>query len=186
MKTIKLLSILFISTMLFTACSDDDPVPVLEEEMITNVKLTFTNAADAADKVELINVAPNGQDGTFTNTINGDFKTGATYALSLELLNGDEDVLTEDIIPEAAEHFFKFKVNEINLTMTRDNDDTDGAGGSKLGVKTTWVAGAVSSGNVSISLIHEPTSTNDSDEWGVVEGGSEDLNITFIGVKVVQ
>ncbi|SEB41749.1 hypothetical protein SAMN04489761_0586 [Tenacibaculum sp. MAR_2009_124] len=184
MKTIKLLSILFFSAVLFTACSDEDPIPVLEEEMITNVNLTFTNAADANDKVVLSNVAPNGQDGTSTYNVEGKFKTGATYSLTLELLNGDEDVLTEDIIPEAAEHFFWFKVNGINLTMTRDNDDTIGSGGSKLGVKTTWVAGAVSSGNVQIALIHEPDSTDDSNEWGTVQGGSEDINLTFTGVKI--
>ena len=184
MKTIKLLSILFISTMLFTACSDDDPAPVLEEEMITNVNLTFTNKNDETNVISLKSDAPNGQDGTSTETVSGMFKAGATYALSLELLNGDENVLTEDIIPEAAEHFFWFKVNGISLTMTRDSDDTVGAGGSKLGLKTTWVAGAVGSGNVQIALIHQPTSTDDSNEWGTAEGGSEDLNITFTGVEV--
>ncbi len=186
MKTIKLLAILFMSSIMFTSCSDDEPAEVLEEEVITNVTLTFTNNANSSDTVVLANVAPQGQDGTFTNTVTGTFKQGATYSLSIGLLNGDEDVMAEDIIPEADEHFFKFAVSGINLTMTRDTDGTDGAEGSKLGDKTTWVAGAAGTGNVQISLIHQPTTTDDANEWGSSTGGSEDLNITFTGVEVVS
>ena len=43
MKTIKLLSILFISSLVFISCSDDDdPIPVNEEEVITTMTATLT------------------------------------------------------------------------------------------------------------------------------------------------
>ncbi|AUC15137.1 hypothetical protein BTO06_08300 [Tenacibaculum sp. SZ-18] len=186
MKTIKLLAVLFMSSLVFTSCSDDDPEEVNEEEVITNVTLTFTNNADPTDFVIMANVAPNGQDGTFTNSVTGTFTSGASYSLNIVLLNGDEDVMEEDIIPEADEHFFTFAVSGIDLTMTRDTDGTDGAGGSKLGDKTTWTAGTASNGNVQIALIHQPTSTDDSDDFGSSQGGSEDLNITFTSVQVVS
>lgn len=185
MKTIKFLSVLFISSLLFTACSDDDnPEEVNEEEVITKVTLTFTNDADATDKVVLVNDAPEGQDGTFTNTVTGNFTAGAEYSLSLGVLNGTEDVLDEDIIPEADEHFFKYSVSGLEFTMTRDSDDTTGADNSKLGLKTTWVAGTATSGSIQIILVHQPTSTDDSNGWGSSTGGSEDLNITFTGVSI--
>ena len=49
---------------------------------------------------------------------------------------------------------------------------------------TTWVAGAASTGNLQIRLIHEPGTVDDSDEFGSATGGSEDFNITFTGVAI--
>ena len=172
----------------FISCDDDDPVPVNEEELITDVILTFTNDANATDTVVLTSIAPDGQDGTSTETVTGSFTAGATYSLSLAITNASEtpadDVLNDDIIPEADEHFFVYAVNGINLTMTRDASDLDGAGGSKLGVSTTWVAGAASTGSVRINLIHQPVTTDDSNNFGSSTGGSDDLNITFTGVTI--
>ncbi|WP_298533332.1 type 1 periplasmic binding fold superfamily protein [uncultured Algibacter sp.] len=189
MKTTKFFLGVFFCLTLITSCSDDDtPPPVLEEELITNVTLTFTNDADATDVVVMGSVAPDGQDGASTEVITGSFTANATYSLNLAITNASEtppeDVLNDDIIPEGDEHFFVYAVNGINLTMSRDSDDEDGADGNKLGVKTTWVAGAAGTGNVQITLVHEPEGADDSDEWGSVTGGSEDLNITFTGAEI--
>ena len=174
----------------FTSCSDDDdPAPVNEEELITNLTLTFTNTTNPGDVVLMSSVAPDGlEDGLSTETIIGSFTPGASYALTIGLLNESEspaeDVLNGDIIPEADEHFFAYAVNGLNLTMTRDASDIDGPDGSKLGVNTTWIAGASSFGNLQIRLIHEPSTVDDSDEFGSATGGSEDFNITFSGVVI--
>ena len=188
MKTIKLIAMSMMAILFFTACDDDDPEPVNENELITDVVLTFTNDADNSDTVILTNNAPDGQDGAFTNDIQGSFTAGATYSLTLQILNSTEtpaeDVLVADIVPEADEHFFKYAVDGINLTMTRDANDEDGAGGSKLGLRTTWVAVAASTGNIRIQLIHEPVTTDDADNFGLTTGGSDDLNITFENVTI--
>lgn len=192
MKTSKFfISALFCLTLItsFTSCSDDDdPEEVLEEELITDVTLTFINNANATDTVVLASVAPDGQDGASTETITGSFTAGATYSLNLEITNETEDpaddVLNDDIIPEGDEHFFTYAVSSIDLTMTRDTDDEEGSDGTALGVNTTWTAGAASSGNIQIILTHEPGSADDSDEWGSVTGGSDDLNITFSNVDI--
>ncbi|TBM99773.1 hypothetical protein EYD45_15260 [Hyunsoonleella flava] len=191
MKSTKcLLAALFCLTLVTSCDNDDDtPAPVLEEEIITNVTLTFVNDANASDVVVMSNVAPDGQDGASTSQVTGAFTTGATYSLSLSLVNAEdpnapEDVLNEDIIQEADEHFFAYAVSGINLTMTRDANDVAGPDGSKLGVNTTWVAGTASTGDVQIRLIHEPTTVDDSNEFGSVSGGSEDINITFEDVEI--
>ncbi len=190
MKAIKFFAIPMLVLALFASCSDDDdnPPPVNEEELITNVTLTFTNTADATDIVVMTSVAPNGQDGASTEAVNGNFTSGATYALTLSILNATEtpadDVLNDDIIPEADEHFFSYAINGVNFTMSRDAGDVDGPSGSKLGVNTTWVAGAASTGNLQIVLTHEPVTVDDSDNFGSATGGSEDFNITFTGVII--
>lgn len=191
MKTSKLLIAALFCLTLITSCSDDDdnPAPVNEVELITDVVLTFTNTANAMDVVTLSNNAPDGQEGTFNNTISGPFTAGATYRLSLAITNESEapdidDILNDDIIPEADEHFFVYAANGIGLTMTRDAGDVDGPDGTKLGVNTTWVAGAASTGNVNITLIHEPVTVDDSNPFGIATGGEEDFNITFVNVTI--
>jgi hypothetical protein len=190
MRTSKLFIGAMFCLTLITSCSDDDenPVAINPEELITDVTLTFENVADDADKVILYSEAPDGQDGASTETITGTFTAGATYSLTLAMLNASEtpaeDILNEDIVLEGDEHFFSYAVNGINLTMSRDTDDVDGPNGSKLGVNTTWIAGAASTGNIQIILIHEPTSVDDSDGFGSSTGGSEDLNLTFTGVVI--
>ena len=189
-KATKIFVSAFFCLTLITSCSNDDdnPLPVNEEELITDVVLTFTNTNDASDIVVMNSIAPDGQDGTSIQSVVGDFNSGEEYSLSLQITNETEspadDVLNDDIIPEADEHFFSYAVDGINLTMTRDANDIDGPNGSKLGVRTTWVAGAASTGNVRITLTHEPTSTDDSNGFGTPTGGSQDLNITFIDVEI--
>jgi hypothetical protein len=190
MKTSEFFLSALLCFTLVTSCSDDDdnPAPINPEELITDVTLTFINNADASDVVTLYSEAPDGQDGTSIETITGSFTSGATYSLTLSILNASEtpaeDILNEDIVLEADEHFFAYAVNGIDLTMTRDGDDLEGPNGSKLGLNTTWVAGTASTGNVQIILTHEPTSVDDSNGFGSATGGSQDLNLTFTGVVI--
>ena len=175
---------------LITSCNDDDdnPEPVNEVELITNVTLTFTNSANAGDVVIMSNVAPDGQEGAFTNSVNGAFTAGQSYSLALEITNESDpadvdDVLNGDVIPEGDEHFFKYN-NTLGMGMIRDGSDLAGAGGSSLGVSTTWTSGAAGTGNLQIILVHQPETTDDSDQFGSTTGGEEDFRITFQGVVV--
>ena len=187
-RTSKLMAALIMCLALVVSCSDDDPDEVLEEEFITNVILTFVNNADATDIVVMSNNAPDGQDGSFVNSVVGNFTSGATYSLSLAIENRQEtpadDVLNDDIIPEADEHFFSYGVSGLNMTVTRDADDVDGPDGTKLGVNTTWVVGAAGMGNFNITLTHEPANVDDSNGFGLANGGETDFAITFTDVEV--
>ena len=190
MKTSKFFIAAIFCFTLITSCSDDDDIEeVLEEELITDVSLTFVNEANSGDTVVMTSVAPEGQDGAASQTVVGRFTAGATYSLTVGILNSEdpndpEDVLNGDIIPAANEHFFVYAVNGINLTMTRDANDIAGPNGSKLGVNTTWVAGTATTGNVQIKLIHEPATADSAGGFGAATGGSEDINITFTGVVI--
>lgn len=190
MKTTKLFIMAIFCLTFITSCNNDDdnPEPVNEVELITNVTLTFTNTSNAADVVIMSNVAPDGQEGAFTNTVNGTFTAGQSYSLDLEITNESDpadidDVLNDDIIPEGDEHFFKYN-NTLGLGMIRDVASADGAHDSNLGDKTTWTTGAAGTGNLQIILVHQPETANDSNQFGSTTGGEEDFNITFQGVVV--
>lgn len=193
MKTSKLFIAAMFCLTLITSCSDDDdnPPPVNPVELFTNVTLTFTNDADANDVVVLENIAPDGQGGTNNSTISGPFTSGATYSLELAATdasdpNDVDDLLNDDVIPEADEHFFVYGLNNLNFTMTRNASDVVGLDNNKIGVETTWVAGAASTGNLSITLVHEATSVDDAgnNNLGSTTGGEEDFNITFMNVSI--
>ena len=190
MKTTKFFIMAIFCLTLITSCNDDDdnPEPVNEVELITNVTLTFTNTANAGDVVIMSNVAPDGQEGAFTNSVNGAFTAGQSYSLALEITNESDpadidDVLNDDVIPEGDEHFFKYN-NTLDMGMIRDASDLAGASGSSLGVSTTWTTGAAGTGNLQIILVHEPDSADDSNQFGSTTGAGEDFNITFQSVVV--
>ena len=189
MKTTKLFIMAIFCLTLITSCNnDDDPEQVNEVELITNVTLTFTNTANSADVVVMKNIAPDGQEGAFTNSINGTFTAGQSYSLDLNITNESDpndvyDVLNDDVIPEGDEHFFKYN-NTLGMSMMRDASDLSGANGSRLGVSTTWTTGAAGTGNIQIILVHEPDSADDSNQFGTTTGGEEDFNITFQSVVV--
>ena len=189
MKTTKLFIMAIFCLTLITSCNNDyDPEPVNEVELITNVTLTFTNTANSADVVVMKNIAPDGQEGAFTNSINGTFTAGQSYSLDLNITNESDpndvdDVLNDDVIPEGDEHFFKYN-NTLGMSMMRDASDLSGANGSRLGVSTTWTTGAAGTGNIQIILVHEPDSADDSNQFGTTTGGEEDFNITFQSVVV--
>tara|TARA_B110000003_G_scaffold276187_1_gene321386 strand:+ start:523 stop:1158 length:636 start_codon:yes stop_codon:yes gene_type:complete len=190
MKTTKFFIMAIFCLTLITSCNDDDdnPEPVNELELMTNVTLTFTNNSNAGDVVIMSNVAPDGQEGAFTNSVNGEFTAGQSYSLALEITNESdpadiEDVLNGDVIPEGDEHFFKYN-NTLGMGMIRDASDLAGAGGTSLGVSTTWTTGAAGTGNLQIILVHQPETADDSNQFGSTTGGEEDFNITFQGVVV--
>ena len=189
-KTSKFFIAAIFCITLITSCNNDDdnPDPVNEVELITNVTLTFTNNANSADVVVMKNIAPDGQEGAFTNTVNGTFTAGQSYSLDLEITNESDpsdvdDILNDDIIPEGDEHFFKYN-NSLGMGMIRDASDLAGANGTRLGVSTTWTTAAAGSGNLQIILVHEPETADDSNQFGSTTGGEEDFNITFQGVEV--
>jgi hypothetical protein len=82
---------LLITSILFTSCdNDDDIVPEAENdlEVITDVKLIFTNAADPTDTVEVTAEDPDGI-GVEELTVNGsiDLDPNTTYNLTFTIEN---------------------------------------------------------------------------------------------------
>nr|WP_321235440.1 type 1 periplasmic binding fold superfamily protein [uncultured Psychroserpens sp.] len=190
MKTSKFLLSAILCLTVLVSCSDDDDTPSQpnEEEVITNVTLTFTNDADATDIVVLLSVDADGEDGPLApvQTITGNFTAGATYTATVNLFNAieNEDITVEVTDEEPDEHFFVYAINGLDITLTRSANDVVRTDGNKLGFETTWVANTASTGSLTIQLFHESESVDDSNEFGIQSGGSADVDITFTGVDI--
>ncbi|WP_299522373.1 hypothetical protein [Winogradskyella sp.] len=187
MKTIKLFILPMLALALFASCSDDDdsPAPVNPPELITDVAIIFTNAADDTDVVTLTAVSA---DGIVEPTLNDEpplvFTANATYNVTVTIFDNvnDENIL-EEIVDEVDEHFFVYATT-AGFTMVRDADDPVGTleGSStphKLGLETTWTAGAATTGTITVQLIHEPTSIASDVGFGAASGGEFDINQTW-------
>ncbi len=180
MKTIKLLALLFISSLAIACSSDDDgdgDDHDSEEELITTVIYTLTNNADNADEVALTFTDLDGEGGTDgIYDISGPLTANATYTGGIKLWNATENPaedITEEVEDEADEHEF-FYSSTAGLTITKTDVDGDG---NPVGIATTVTTGSAATGSLTVILKHEPTKPNDGTATGA--GGSTDVEVSY-------
>jgi hypothetical protein len=188
--------LLFGATVMISCDKDDDDHPdhEHEEEVITDVKLIFTNDADATDIVTARAEDPDGE-GVEELTIVDDIELDAnkTYTLTFEIENnlGDE---TEDIREEIEEHaddhqlFFSFSNDAFanptgngNIDAAADpiNYNDEDENGYPLGLSTTWTtsASSLSNGTFTVRLQHQhevKTATSTAND------GDTDFDLEFV------
>lgn len=201
MKTINKFKIYSLTALLFmgvtlTNCSDDDdaPAPENEVEVITDVKLIFTNDADDTDVVEARAQDPDGEgveELEILDEINLD--ADKTYTLTLEVMNNldpdDAEDIGEEIEEEADEHqlFFGFSNDAFASPAGNGNIDTaadavnyldEDGNGYSLGLITSWTtATTLNDGSFTVRLQHQPdlkTATSGATD------GDTDFDLTFV------
>lgn len=202
MKLIRIYSPIFLLAALLatTSCNKDDElivVPPAEEnnpEVLTDIKLLFTNSSDANDVVEARAQDADGigvEELEVLDPINLD--TSKTYILAMELFNNlkspGEDI-GEEIEEEDDEHQFFFSFNndafadpmgDGNIDNPADslryNDMDDD--GNPVGLSTTWTTSStqLSGGKFKVRLQHQPgvkTATSGSND------GDTDFELEFV------
>jgi hypothetical protein len=178
MKTIKLLSVLFIATLTFTSCSedhDDDHDHGSEEELITTVNYTLTNGSDVVTLTFSDADGEGGNDGTYS--VSGPLTSNTTYTGVIELLNETDspaEDITEEVIAEADEHEFFYTSSVSGLTIEKTDTDSNG---NPLGIETSLTTGSNGAGTLTIILKHEPTKPNNGTASNA--GGSTDVEVIF-------
>lgn len=193
MKTIKFLSMLALTGIVFTSCSDDDDTPeeVNEEEVITTMTVTLTPQGGGT-AVTLVSFDEDGDDGPIEPvlTVSSNLAAATIYTGNIVLLNETEspaELVNEEIEGEADEHQFFFVVGG-GLDATTDYTDNESdyvseATGENftttnpVGIDFILTTNDASTGTLNVTLLHEPTKPND----GTVEGagGETDITATF-------
>ncbi len=184
MKTLKNLSILFISALVFTACSNDDdnPEPVNEEEVITTLTATLTPAIGGAS----ITLQTRDLDGDGPNdpviSVSGALSASTTYNGTLELLNETEspaESINVEIKEEDDEHQFFYQVSNNLATFTYQDFDGDS---NPVGLEFTVTTSATTgTGTLTITLRHEPSKSASGVSEGdsTNAGGETDIQAVF-------
>lgn len=182
MKTIKILAILVIATSILSSCSsdDDNPTPVIEEEVITTLKVTLVNGTNQ------VVLESKDADGDGPNepvlTVTGDLMIGTTYDGTIQLLNELEspaENITEEVEEKDEEHQFFFDpTNDVATFVYNDNDSNNNPIGLKFKMTT---ANEIKTGKITFTLIHEPNKTADGVAEGNIAnaGGEKDIEATF-------
>ena len=181
LKTIKLLALFFISSLALVSCSSDDDHDDdhdHEEELITTVTYTLTNTTDNTDEVMLTFTDLDGEGGTDgTYQVSGPLTANVTYSGAIKLLNATEspaEDITEEVEHEGDEHEFFYSTNVSGITISKEDNDSDG---NPIGIETTLTTGGAGTGTLTIILKHEPTKPNNNTPAGA--GGSTDVEVTF-------
>tara|TARA_B110000046_G_C13015609_1_gene408550 strand:+ start:1345 stop:1962 length:618 start_codon:yes stop_codon:yes gene_type:complete len=187
---------MLLAAVAVTSCKKDDEVPEEENELevITDVKLVFTNTTDAADIVEARAQDPDGagvEELAILDEINLD--TSKTYRLTFEVFNNldspGEDIGAE-ILEEDEEHqiFFGFSNNAFANPLGNGNIDTESdplnyndsdANGNAVGLSTNWTTPSTQliGGNFRVRLQHQPdvkTASSGSND------GDTDFDLSFV------
>jgi hypothetical protein len=184
MKTLKKISILFLSALIFTitSCSDDDPIAVNEEEVITTLTATLIPVGGGTT----ITLQTRDLDGDGPNppviTVSGSLAANTTYNASLELLDETESPAenkNEEITEESDEHQFFYQVTNNLATFAYSDFDDDS---NPLGLSFTVTTGATTgTGTLTITLRHEPNKSASGVSDGNISnaGGETDIQAIF-------
>jgi hypothetical protein len=185
MKSLKLTLFSLLWVTLFTACKKDkDEAPVLpnEEELITTLIYTLTPVGGGTPVVFSFQ-DEDGDGGNPPILIEGILSANTDYTGALTLLNESEDPadnITLEVQEEGADHQLFYQI-ESPLDLDISYADTD-ANGKPIGLNTLVSTGAASSGNLTITLRHEPAKNAPGVSGGDITnaGGETDIEVTFI------
>ena len=168
--------------VLVSSCKSDDPEPVNDEEVITTVRVTFTNTANAQDVVVATFTDLDGPGGNDGVTQHPTLSANSTYTTTIEFLNESEtpaEDITEEVEEEDLDHQVFF-VSGAGLNMTYAYGDQDSQG-NPLGLTGTSTTAAASTGTLNVILIHEPNKSGTGVSTGDPTNaeGEEDISVVF-------
>ncbi len=166
---------LFFTFVVMLACKDKQ----LEQEVVTTIKVKFTDAAGNAKTFTWEKKDPNSAAAPIVDTIK--LVSNKSYTGELTIFNASVNPvsdLTQEIRDKKADHLFVFRSasSSLNITIT----DLD-ANQKPVGLTTTWIGQAISTGNVNILLKHLPDKTAANPETT----GSTDIDAIF-PIKIAQ
>jgi hypothetical protein len=165
-----------------TGCKKDDDSPSNpgtgnnQGEIITTLKLLFTDSLTGAHFAEFVFRDPDGAGGNGPvefDTIR--VATGTNYEVNILLLDETKipvDTISNEVLEEAVDHMFFFHHTGTNITTVYQDADSNGL---PLGLYTTWTTGSSSAGSSRILLKHQP-GTKDGTEGP----GETDVDVTFV------
>lgn len=180
MKTTIQFFAIALSTMLaFTACEKTPDVPN-EEEVITTVNYMLTPVGGGTP-ITMTFTDLDGDGGNAPTIVGGTLDTNETYNGAITLFNASEtpiENITTEIESEKEEHQFFFSSTISGVNIAYADQDADG---NPVGLANRLSTGNAGSGNVTITLRHEPNKTASGVAGGDITnaGGETDIEITF-------
>lgn len=182
MKFNKLFIVALGAVTLFQSCKkDEDEVttpapPANENEVITTLRILFTDSANTADVRTAEFRDPDGPGGVAYDrfdTIRLD--SNRTYFAEILLLNetaSPADTISNEVLEEANDHLFCFDPTGSSASVTITDRDGNNL---PLGLQSTWQTASSGTGTMKVSLHHQPGIKN-----GNCSLGETDVEVEFV------
>lgn len=168
---------------LFVSCKKDEkldpvnPVPINQQELITTVKLVFTDSANTA-MVSSFNFSdPDGEGGNgpveFDTIL---LNANKTYWVSILLLDESKtpiDTISNEVLEEANDHQFFFHHTGVNVNTTYMDLDSNNPP-LPIGLQTKWKSSSAGIGTSQVILKHQPGTKTGSEA-----NGETDVDLLF-------
>ena len=181
MKIFKNLALVFFVATGFTACSSDDPEVVNEEELITTLTATLKPSGGGTDIIlKSVDLDGDGPDAPVIS-VSANLSANTNYSGVLKVENEMEspaEDITLEVLEEDEEHQFFFTPTNNIATVTYDDMDGDG---NPIGVQFSLATTTAATGNLTITLRHEPVKTASGVSNGDITnaGGETDVQAVF-------
>ena len=181
MKIFKNLALVFFVATAFTACSSDDPEVVNEEELITTLTATLKPSGGGTDIIlKSVDLDGDGPDAPVIS-VSANLSANTNYSGVLKVENETEspaEDITLEVLEEDEEHQFFFTPTNNIATVTYDDMDEDG---NPIGVQFSLATTTAATGNLTITLRHEPMKTASGVSNGDITnaGGETDVQAVF-------
>ncbi|MFN8322961.1 MAG: hypothetical protein U0T74_09910 [Chitinophagales bacterium] len=157
------LTVFLILTGLLNSCKPkcerhpEDPECAGENELITTLKVTFTDSAtgNAAGVFQFKDADGNGSPEIF-DTIR--LAANKTYRAELQFLNesvSPAENITDEIEAENNDHFIAYHAHTLTITFTYIDFDSN-TPSLPVGLQTYWQTGPAATGTAHITLRHQP------------------------------
>jgi hypothetical protein len=183
MKTNKRIQFITLFTMLFvtitfTSC-DNDSRPVIENELITTVITTLRNG-DQTITLTFRDLDADGPNEPVVSVL-GNLLANTTYTGEVEIIDETKDPdkdVTEEILEKDLEHQLFFQVPSALATVQYADTDSQG---KPIGLAFNLTTGSAGSGNLIVTLRHEPNKSAEGVSMGNIAnaGGSTDVEVTY-------
>jgi hypothetical protein len=177
---LKLWAFGFAMVFMLSRCDVFNPNPANDGEVITTVKLNFTQSSDTTQKFTATFKDADGTGGA-APTIFDEIvlKPNTQYRVQMELLNETNAAspvnIGTEIENEATDHQFFFTPAGALVQFTYNDTDTKG---NPVGLRTFWQAGSASTGTVKIVLKHQPNQKPNAPGDATI--GDTDIELNFV------
>lgn len=170
---LKIFFTLLASTVIYTCSkSDDEPEEVNEEEVINRVSIVLSDGSTSQTVTW--------NEGSTPPAITLD--VDKTYTASIYFYDAsdptDVEDITEEVIEEVDEHFVLWEIAGLSdFLITSAPTDYAGSDGIPINLITEWATGGAESGNIKVTLIHEPANKTGTTRSSI--GGETDIELIF-------
>lgn len=187
-KQFKFYALALVAALTFSSCSNDDDnpdPPVNEEELITTVTAIYTPVGGGT----AVTLQYKDLDGEGANppviTVSSAFEKNKTYngtvTFKNELANPAEDI-TPEILEEGVDHqLFYQKTGTLNSFTYGTASSNFDKNGKPIGLQSVFATTGAASGNLTITLRHEPNKSGANVAAGDITNaaGSTDAEVSF-------